>query len=267
MSSFRCLRKSRINFAATAALFAIVVAAPAVAQQAPQVPQLPNAAPLALPGDVNGGPIRAVAPEKGLPVGATLSDADQRVRAMAAEASRDLDDLASGALSSARENNDVNTKSIRSNQIMDLDHQIAIAEKSKKLWTILNGEESEKEGEIKELEAKVSALTAEKEALAKRAEAASLLARQTVANPDPDPVVSSVMGAAGNARAEVLVPYSGRFTVKVGDTLPNGQKVVSIGSNGVTVSKDGERKVLSFGDSVPSVRPARNASQMSVLSQ
>ncbi|TLX17265.1 hypothetical protein FFR93_08185 [Rhizobium sp. MHM7A] len=267
MSSFRCLRKSRINFAATAALFAIVTAAPAVAQQAPQLPQLPNASPVALPGDVNGGPVGVAAPAKGLPAGATLSDADQRVRAMAAEASRDLDELAAGALSAARENNDVNTKSVRQNQLMDLDHQIAIAERSKKLWTILNGEESEKEGQIKELEAKVSSLTAEKDALAKRAEAASILARQTVANPDPDPVVSSVMGAAGNARAEVLVPYSGKFTVKVGDTLPNGQKIVSIGSNGVTVSKDGSRKVLSFGDSVPSTRPARGASPITVLSQ
>jgi hypothetical protein len=266
MSSFRCLRKSRTNLAATAALFAIVSAVPAVAQQAPQVPQLPTSAPIALPGNVNGGPVGVAAPVKGLPDGATLSDADQRVRAMAAEASRDLDELAAGALSSVRENNDVLTKSVRQNQIMDLNHQIEIAKKSKELWTILNGEDSEKEGEIKELEAKVSALTAEKEALSKRAEAASLLARQTASNPDPDPVVSSVMAAAGNARAEVLVPYSGKFTVKVGDTLPNGQKIVSIGSTGVTVSQDGERKVLSFGDSVPSVRPARNA-QMTGLSQ
>jgi type IV pilus biogenesis protein PilP len=209
---------------------------------------------------VNGGPVVA-APAKGLPAGATLSDADQQVRAMAAEASRDLDALAAGALSSARENNDVNTKSVRQNQIMDLDHQIAIAKRSKELWTILNGESSEKEGQIKELEAKVSSLTAEKDALAKRAEAASILARQTVANPDPDPVVSSVMGAAGNARAEVLVPYSGKFTVKVGDTLPNGQKIVSIGSTGVTVAKDGERKLLSFGESVPSTRPNRIVTQ------
>lgn len=261
MSSFRCLRKSRINFAATAALFAIVSAVPALAQQAaPQVPQLPNSAPVAFPGPVNGGPAVA-APAKGLPAGATLSDADQQVRAMAAEASRDLDALAAGALSSARENNDVNTKAVRQNQIMDLDHQIAIAERSKKLWTILNGEDSEKEGQIKELEAKVSSLTAEKDALAKRAEQASILARQSVANPDPDPVVSSVIGAAGNARAEVLVPYSGKFTVKIGDTLPNGQKIVSIGSTGVTVAKDGERKLLSFGDSVPSTRPNRLGTQ------
>jgi type IV pilus biogenesis protein PilP len=243
---------------------------PAVAQQAPQVPQmpqLPNAAPLNAPGNVNGGPLVAQPPAKGLPPGATLSDADQRVRAMAAEASRDLDELAAGALSNVRENNDVATKSIRNNQVMDLDHQIEVAKKSKELWTILNGEESEKEGQIKELESKVSALTAEKEALSKRAEAASLLARNTVDNPDPDPVVSSVMGAAGNARAEVLVPYMGKFNVKVGDTLPNGQKIVSISSNGVTVAQDGNRKVLSFGDSVPSVRPVRNVPQMTVLSQ
>lgn len=267
MSSFRCLRKSRINFAATAALFAIVSAAPAIAQDVPQVPQLPNAAPVNLPDVANGGPLVAQPAVKGLPAGATLSDADQRVRAMAAEASRDLDELAAGALSDARENNDVATKATRSNQIMDLDHQIAIAKKSKELWTILNGEESEKEGQIKELEAKVSSLTAEKDALAKRAEAASIIARNTIANPAPDPVVSSVMGSAGNARAEVLIPYTGKFTVKVGDILPNGQKVISIGSTGVTVAKGGERKVLSFGDSVPSVRPVGNASQMTVLSQ
>lgn len=267
MSSFRCPRKSRINFAATAAFFAIVSAAPAVAQQAPQVPQLPNAAPIDLPVDVDGGPIGLTAPVKGLPEGATLSDADQRVRDMAAEASRDLNELAAGALSNVRENNDVSTKSVRQNQIMDLDHQIAIAKKSKELWTILNGEESENEDVIKELEEKVGALTAEKSALTKRVEAATLLNNQKAANPDPDPVVASVMGAAGNARAEILVPYSGKFTVKVGDTLPNGQKIVSIGSNGVTVAKDGERKILSFGDSVPSVRPVGNAAQMTGFSQ
>lgn len=262
MSSFRCLRKSRINLAATAVLLTAASALPALAQQAPQL-ALPSApaqaarpALPALPGQQVVEPV-----EKALPPGANISDADQRLRAMAAEAGRDLDELAGSALRDARENNDVAADSAHNMNKMDLDKKIEIAERTKKLWTILNGEESEKEGQIKELEARVSALTSEKEALTRRAEAAAqMAARNGPAVPDPDPVVSSVTGVSGNVKAEILVPYMGKFIVKTGDTLPNGQKIVSMSANGVTVSKDGTTKLLGFGTEVPSVRPGRGGS-------
>jgi type IV pilus biogenesis protein PilP len=275
MSSYRRPSNLTNQLLGTVAILAAFAATSALAQQAPQ---LPNAAarpvqaasqtpPGVLPPGVNGGKPVAAPVEKGLPPGATLSDAEQRVRAMAAENSRALDDLVSGAVTDARENNTVKTFAKRKMDIMDLDYQLDVAKRGKELWTTLNGEETEKETQIKELESKVSTLTAEKEALSKQAQAASLLARSTLSSADPDPVVAEVLGAGNSVRAEILVPYMGRFNVSTGDTLPNGQKVVSIGANGVTVMKDGERKMLAFGTSVPSTRPVRNASQMIGLSQ
>jgi hypothetical protein len=48
----------------------------------------------------------------------------------------------------------------------------------------------------------------------------------------------------------------GEISAKRGDILPNGQRVVSISSSGVTVARqDGTPVVLGFGKSVPAVRP------------
>ncbi len=103
------------------------------------------------------------------------------------------------------------------------------------------------------MEAQVAKLKSENEKLTKKVQTDANLAQASIA--DPDPVVASISSSSGVPNAEVLVPYMGKYQVRKGSILPNGQKIVDINASGVTVLKDGATKTLSFGTSVPSVRP------------
>lgn len=267
MNSFRCQQMLRDNkFLATVALVvALGGATSAVAQQAVVAP-VPSAAPVAQAGGqatlqdmmaVGANQQVPIVKEKGLPAGATIGDAEERNKALAAESARKLDELTGDALSDKRENNDAQTLAQRQRQLMDVEYKLKLAKLSKELWKTLNGEDSEKEGQIKELEAKIADLNAQNEALKTRsAQLAASVPGGGAA--DPDPVVASVTGAGGSIEAKILVPYVGEVFAHKGDTLPGGQKIVSISQSGVTVSKDGATRVLAFGSSVPKIRPVRN---------
>lgn len=264
MSNYRCLQTLKSNTAlSVAALF--LFASPVLAQQLP-APELPASspvqttmpqapAPLALPA-ANSQPQQKSVEDQvdiKLPEGATISDADQKVRSLAAQNAKSLDALAGSAADMTRTNNDVDTMAKRKIKLMELDSQIDMAKRAKELWKILNGDDTTKQNQIKDLEAQVSKLKSENEKLTKKVESDSAAIQAQL--PDPDPVVASISGAAGDNHAEILVPYMGKYNARVGSILPNGQKVVSISASGVTVSKDGATKILSFGTAVPSVRP------------
>jgi type IV pilus biogenesis protein PilP len=80
-------------------------------------------------------------------------------------------------------------------------------------------------------------------------------AQQASRTPDPNPVVVEIGGAGGAYKAHLLIPYQGEVFATVGTVLPTGQRVVSINGDGVVVEKDGQRSILSLGQSVPAFRP------------
>ncbi len=266
MNSSRCLSMLRnYNFLATVALVTVLGSSSAIAQEAvlpaPTVaaPAAPAsaAAPATLQDLLANGNAQQVptVKDKGLPDGATVGDAEERNKALAAEASRKLDALIGTTLSDKRENNDQNTLATRNRHLQDMQYQLDLAKVSKELWKTLNGENSESEGKIKELETKISDLNAQNEALKNRASA--LAAGGAGGASDPDPVVVAIEGAGGKVEARILVPYAGEVYAHKGDTLPSGQKVVSISQSGVIVEKDNVKKSLAFGTSVPRNRPVR----------
>lgn len=260
MNSFRCQSMLRNNkFIATVALAAVLGVGPAVAQEINlPAPSASAGAPSTLQDMINDGadkPVQNVK-EQGLPEGATVGDAQERNKALAAEAGRKLDALIGTQLGDKRESNDAATMAARQRQLMEMQYQLDLAKVSKELWKTLNGEETANENKIKELEAKLSELNAQNEALKTRASA--LAAASPLGNADPDPVVAAISGAGGKMEAKILVPYVGEIYARVGDTLPNGQKVTSISPSGVKVWRNDIEKVLAFGTSVPRTRPVRN---------
>jgi type IV pilus biogenesis protein PilP len=256
------------KFLATVALVTALGGTSAIAQQivlpAPpaQAPAAASPAPSTLqdlmPSDATQQGV--VVKDKGLPDGATVGDAEERNKALAAEAGRKLDALIGTTLGDKREKNTQAEQAARQNKLMEMQYQLDLAKVSKELWKTLNGESSDNESKIKELETKISDLNAQNEALKNRASALAAAVPASAGGAganDPDPVVASVSGAAGNIEAKILIPYVGEVYARNGDTLPNGQKVVGISANGVTVAKDGVKKMLAFGTSVPRVRPVR----------
>ena len=68
----------------------------------------------------------------------------------------------------------------------------------------------------------------------------------------PLPVVTRVSGIGSRVTATVLIPYDGAKSLRTGDRLPNGMRVTSIqGMNVVVEMRDGSRRTLPWGDSVP----------------
>lgn len=245
MNSFRYLRTpsaSKAAAALAAALAAATLAMPASAQQqdAPVFLNIPDTD-LPPPEGIQQSPRTA------MPAGASISDAQERVRGMAAEAGRSLEELLGTAVT-PRIEAEVGEMAERQRRIMLLEHQLKEAKLARELWTELNGEEDSKasQEEIERLHAEKASLEAEVVRLT-----AMQVQRQVS---DPDPVVAEITGAAGSMRAKVLVPYMGEFIVEPGSSLPNGMKVVGISKAGVKVSKDGSSRMLAFGSSVPRVR-------------
>jgi type IV pilus biogenesis protein PilP len=268
MNSYRCLSMLRNNkFLATVAFVTVLAGSSAIAQEI-VLPAAPAAAPSPVsppaPSTLqemmaNGkGQDAPVVKDKGLPEGASVGDAEERNKALAAEASRKLDALIGTTLGDKREKNTQAEQAARQNKLMEMQYQLDLAKVSKELWKTLNGEDSDKENKIKDLETKITDLNAQNEALKNRASALAATGASGTGSSDPDPVVASISGAGGNIEAKILVPYVGEIYAHRGDTLPNGQKVVSISQSGVTVQKNDEKKVLAFGTAVPRTRPVRN---------
>jgi len=240
MNSFRCLRKMQTKVAAAAILAALAL--PAYAQQAPA--DMPAPAQLVLPGADEPAP-----PPVALPKGASIDGAQDKVRNLASEAGKSLEDLVGNAMT-PRSKAEVGELANRQRRLMDLEYQLKEAKLAKELWVELNGDDS------KEKDEEINRLQGEKESL--QAEIVRLSSAQmssSVKIADPDPVVAEITGAGGMMRAKVLVPYSGEFMVERGTTLPNGMKVLGVSKEGVTVAVGEVRKTLAFGSAVPRSRP------------
>ena len=67
-----------------------------------------------------------------------------------------------------------------------------------------------------------------------------------VASCRPDYRVTSILGAAGTTRANIVGPTGDSYSVAAGDALPFGVKIVAVGQGLVTIEFDGKRDVLAF---------------------
>jgi type IV pilus biogenesis protein PilP len=266
MNSFRFRSKPSVNLGlALAASF--LLSASAIAQTIPAPPALPPApqvAPQVRPitnpvqpqqyAPQASAPVQQFdAPERrlALPPGANIGDAASRVRSIASEASKSLDELVGSGLA-PREQFDVDALGERQRRVMLLKDQLEEAKLAKQIWQELNGKDSAEDDKNSE---KVKKLQEEKEFLEKRLKEADEKSTAQAA-PGADgagdiPVVSSINGAGGSATARILIPFAGVVTATSGSTLPNGMKVVSIAPSGVIVSRNGASFTLPFGSSVP----------------
>jgi type IV pilus biogenesis protein PilP len=186
-----------------------------------------------------------------LPAGASIGDASARVRSIAAEAGKSLDELVGAGLA-PREQFDVDAIAERQRRLMLLKDQLEEAKVAKQIWQELHGKDSADDEKNSE---KMKKLEEEKAFLEKRLrESDEKAASQSAPGADGSgdiPVVASVTGGGGSATARVLIPFSGVVTATPGMTLPNGMKIVSIASSGVVAAKDGKSFTLPFGSSVP----------------
>jgi hypothetical protein len=111
----------------------------------------------------------------------------------------------------------------------------------------------------------VAVLEAERLALEERTRAARVIEAKSEDNPDfnteavssnlpkasiascrPDYRVTSIVGSAGKARANILGPNGDSYSVAAGDALPFGVKILAVGQGLVTIEYDGGRDVLAF---------------------
>lgn len=271
MNSFRFRSKSSVNLGLAFGA-GLLLASPAFSQTLPPVPApvvqpqptavvpapvVPNAIPnpAMIQSPVASSPERKIA----LPTGASISDAASRVRNIAAEAGKSLDELVGTGLS-PREQFDVDAISERQRRIMLLKNQLEEAKLAKQIWQELHGKDSaEGEGNAE----KLKKLEEEKSFLEKRLREAQERDPQVAGSDGSNdvPVVASITGGSGSASARILIPYSGVVTAVPGMTLPNGMKVTSISQSGVVVSKSGNSFTLPYGSSVPRFKTPAKAAQ------
>lgn len=245
MKSSSRTQSSKAAFAALAASLAFSV--PAMAQNAPMLPPAGMAAPT-LPGAPGFNAPAAAEKPIALPQGATIGGSGEKVRDLATQAGRSLEELIGSAVSTRGEA-EIGAMAERKRRVMMLEYQLEEAKLAKQLWVELNGEQEGNSEEIERLHAEKASLEAE----LVRVQATRLAPPPS----DPDPVVAEVTGAAGSYRAKILIPYAGQVMATVGSTLPNGMKVTGISKDGVNVRGPSGNKVLTFGDSVPKTRPVK----------
>lgn len=204
-------------------------------------------------GKQPGGPVVTV-PELSIPAGASLGESNARVKALATEADQGLDRLVEGAISNESSKATVDETAQSNERLMLLQQKLAEAKVAVEYWETVNGKDHRADEKIKALEAEKTGM--EKELSELRQQLTRSVTDKRGAPSDPDPVVADITGAAGSIKAKILIPYMGEINAKRGDLLPNGQKVVSVTSNGVTVARqDGTPVMLGFGKTVPAVRP------------
>mgnify|MGYP001499116931 CR=1 FL=1 len=260
MNSSRSLKSTRKAVAVLAALLS-TVATGAVAQELtlPAANSAEQVIQQNLDPQETGQGLGTVAAPIELPKNASLGDANERVKAMAAEANERLDRLVDGALSNEAGKSTVEEMSSSQLRIMQLEKKLEEAKLVAEYWETVNGKDHRAEEKIKDLELEKSDMQRELSRL--REMVSKHAAERSKATPDPDPVVAEITGAAGSFRAKILIPYMGEVKdATAGETLPNGQKITSISGRGVKVTRaDGSTVMLGFGTEVPLARPQHSA--------
>jgi type IV pilus biogenesis protein PilP len=238
--------------AALAVLIASAAISTANAQEvAPLQPN--NQGELVLPGAAPAAP-GAVAkqPDFKLPEGASVGDANEKIKKLSSEGGKSLKDLVGASVDNERENVDVEARSGDKREIEALKSQVEKAKLAKELYQVINGDDDKNKAELESVTAERDELSVQVKSLEEQlVQTSKQVQTQTEAGGEPNPVIVSITGAGGNLNARLLVPYYGETTVHKGDVLANGQTVSSITSNGVTVSRDGQSYKLAFGTSVP----------------
>jgi len=266
MNSFRFQSKSSAKPVVGAFVIAML-ATSASAQTAPSISAPPPPAVAPSPIVPGFGPATQQRVEKPIPLpqGATIKDAETRVRDIAAEANKSLDDLVG---MTSREQYDVDAMASRQRQIMLLKDQLETVRLAKQVWKELKSTKGDgsDEGDDASNE-KLKKIEEEKAFLEKRLRETEEKSAQDAAATEAGqlPVVSSITGSGGSATARLLVPFYGVVSATSGTTLPNGLKVVSIGATGVTATKDGKTFTLPYGSSVPRYKTTNKQGQTAAL--
>ncbi len=189
-----------------------------------------------------------------LPEGASVGDANDRIKTLSSQGAEALKALQGAAVSNEREMNDVESRSKDLREIQALEMQVTKAKLAKDLYQIINGDEDKAKEELDAVKGERDELSVQVKSLEQQlVDTSKQLQSQVGLSHAPDPVVVRVVGAGGHLSAQLLVPYTGETLVQSGDVLSTGHKVTSIGPNGVIVSKDGETRRLAFGKSVPAM--------------
>ncbi|MDW9479058.1 hypothetical protein GOB57_10320 [Sinorhizobium meliloti] len=232
--------------AALAFLIASCAIFPATAQDATDQGEL------VLPGAVQAtdGPLTGKQPDFKLPEGASVGDANEKIKKLSSDGAKSLQELVGASIDNQRENVDVEARSGDKREIEALKVQVEKAKLAKELYQIINGDEDKNQAELETVKAERDELSVQVKSLEEQLAETSKQA-QSRSQDEPNPVIVSVTGSAGNLSAKLLVPYYGEANVRKGDVLANGQTVASITPNGVTVVKDGQAAKLGFGTSVP----------------
>ncbi|MCV9965049.1 hypothetical protein OIU34_24435 [Pararhizobium sp. BT-229] len=209
---------------------------------------------LVIPGaeQATDGSLTAKQPDFKLPEGASVGDANDKIKKLSSDGAKSLQDLVGASIDNARENVDVEARSGDKREIEALKTQVEKAKLAKELYQIINGEDDKNKAELETVKAERDELSVQVKSLEEQLVETSKQVQSQAKNSDePNPVIVSVTGSGGNLNAKLLVPYYGETTVRKGDVLANGQTVASITPNGVTVVRDGETAKLGFGTSVP----------------
>lgn len=221
MNSFRYLQRHLISAAIIGGV-ASAIASNAMAQALPPLPAGEGAAP---------------APVQALPAGATLDGARGKISSMSSEAGKSLEKLMGGAVTS-RAATEVGAMAERKRSIMLLQLQRDEAKLAKELYFELAGDDESDE--------ELARLREENEGLRLSLESAQNAPRNSMAVP-VTPVVTAIVGAAGGLKATISYPGAGIIEASPGTVLPNGWKVDSVTSAGVTALDGVVRKKLGFG--------------------
>jgi type IV pilus biogenesis protein PilP len=210
---------------------------------------------LVIPGSVQplDGRTSVKQPDFKLPEGASVVDANDKIKKLSSDGAKSLQDLVGASIDNARENVDVEARSGDKREIEALKTQVEKAKLAKELYQIINGEDDKNKAELDTVTAERDELSVQVKTLEEQlADVSKRAQNQPFQRGDePNPVIVSLTGAGGNLNAKLLVPYYGETTVRKGDVLANGQTVASITPNGVTVVRNGQTTKLSFGTSVP----------------
>lgn len=210
---------------------------------------------LVIPGaeQATGGPLTAKQPDFKLPEGASVGDANDKIKKLSSDGAKSLQDLVGASIDNARENVDVEARSGDKREIEALKTQVEKAKLAKELYQIINGDDDKNKAELETVKAERDELSVQVKSLEEQLVETSkqVQSQASKSRDEPNPVIVSVTGSGGNLNAKLLVPYYGETTVRKGDVLANGQTVSSITPNGVTVVRDGETAKLGFGTSVP----------------
>lgn len=190
-----------------------------------------------------------------LPKGASLDDASNKLTKLSTEGAKSLQSLVGGALGDADTKATVNSMSKDKSDIITLQNKVELAKLAKELYKTVNGDEDKTKQELESVKSERDGLNLQIKALTEQlANANKQIQKSLSSEQNPSAVVASIIGVGGQLTAKVLVPGYGAATVKPGDVLANGQKVVSITPTSVTVAKDGHKEKLGFGTSVPNAR-------------